>query len=88
LRAACYTLADRCISGITANEDLLRLSVENSIGLVTALSPKIGYESATAIAKHASETGSTVRQAALDLGIMTAKDFDAILGNVSELTGN
>ena len=88
LRRGCRVFADLCIDGITANADYLRSTVENSIGLVTALSPKIGYEKATAIAKHASEEGSTVRQAAMDLGYLSAKEFDAILGNVSELTGN
>lgn len=88
LKRGCRVFADFCIDGITANTEYLRSTVENSIGLVTALSPKIGYEKATAIAKHASEKNQTVRQAAMDLGYLTAKEFDDILGNVSELTGN
>ena len=53
LSAACTTLADRCIAGITANREHLRASVERSIGIVTALNPYIGYENATRIAQEA-----------------------------------
>ena len=88
LKRGCRVFADLCVDGITANTEYLKKSVENSIGLVTALSPKIGYEKATAIAKHASEGNLTVRQSAMDLGYLTAAEFDDILGNVSELTGN
>ena len=88
LKRGCRVFADLCVDGITANVDYLKQTVENSIGLVTALGPKIGYEKATAIAKHASEENLTVRQAAMDLGFLTAAEFDAILGNVAELTGN
>jgi aspartate ammonia-lyase len=88
LKRGCRVFADLCVDGITANVDYLRSTVENSIGLVTALGPTIGYEKATAIATRASEGGLTVRQAAMDLGYLTAEEFDEILGNVSELTGN
>ena len=54
LTAACRVLADRCVKGITANPDVTRAYVENSIGLVTALNPAIGYAAATDIAKEAS----------------------------------
>ena len=50
LRAGCLTLAERCVSGITANREHLRRGVENSIGIVTALNPYIGYANATEIA--------------------------------------
>lgn len=87
LKAACYILADRCISGITANEEQLRLSVENSIGLVTALSPMLGYENATLVAQRAQLEGKTVRQVVIDLSLMTVEDFEAILGDVDRLAG-
>jgi len=58
LGRACHTLAERCIKGITANRDHCRKMVENSIGLVTALSPIIGYEKASQIAEEATENGS------------------------------
>lgn len=85
LSAACRTLADRCIDGITANEDKLRNDVENSIGLVTALSPTLGYENATAVAKTAQAQGKTVRAVVLEMGLMTEAEFEAILGDVDAL---
>jgi len=87
LRAACYTLADRCISGITANEEQLRLSVENSIGLVTALSPMLGYENATLVAQRAQLEGKTVREVVIALSLMSVEEFEEILGDVDRLAG-
>ena len=87
LRKGCRVLADYCITDITANEEYLRSTVENSIGLVTALAPSVGYENATAIAKHAQENATTVKTAAIELGLLTAAEFDAILGNVDKLSG-
>jgi aspartate ammonia-lyase len=87
LRKGCRVLADYCIADITANEEYLRSTVENSIGLVTALAPTVGYENATAIAKHAQERETTVKVAAMELGLMTAKEFDEILGDVDKLSG-
>ena len=85
LRQGIYTLADRCISGITANADKLRSDVEHSIGLVTALSPTIGYENATAVAKKALVENKSVREVVLELGLLTADAFDGILGDVDRL---
>ena len=85
LSAGCRTLADRCIDGITANEEKLRHDVERSIGLVTALSPTLGYENATAVAKKAQVEGKTVREVVMELNLMTPAEFDAILGNVDAL---
>lgn len=87
LRRSCRVLREFCIEGITANEEFLRSTVENSIGLVTALAPKLGYEAASAIAKHAQKTGKTVRESALELGLMTSEEFDEALGDVDRLTG-
>lgn len=87
LRKGCRVLADYCIADITANEEYLRSTVENSIGLVTALAPTVGYENATAIAKHAQENGTTVKTAAAELGLLTAAQFDEILGDVDRLSG-
>ena len=87
LRKGCRVLADYCIADITANEEYLRSTVENSIGLVTALAPTVGYENATAIAKKAQESGTTVKQAAIELGLLTAAQFDEILGDVDRLSG-
>ena len=87
LRNGCMTLADRCVDGITANEDRMRETVEHSIGLVTALSPTIGYEQATYVAKRALQTGQSVREVVLGENIMTKEAFEAILGDVEKLTG-
>ncbi len=60
LRSGCLTLATRCVNGITANREHLRKGVENSIGIVTALNPYIGYANATEIAQEALVTGLSV----------------------------
>ncbi len=67
LTVACDRLAALCVDGITANEDLLRLQVESSAGLATALSPHLGYATATRIAQEALRTGRDVRQIAGEL---------------------
>src|SRR5436305_6318445 len=65
LRQACLTLATKCVAGITANRDHLRRGVENSIGIVTALNPYIGYANATEIAQEALVTGASAYDLAL-----------------------
>ena len=85
LRQGCYVLADACVSGITANVEKLRLSVEHSIGLVTVISPLLGYENATLVAQKALADGTSVRQVVLELELMTAAQFDELLGNIDAL---
>lgn len=87
LKRGCATLTDNCILGITANKELLRLTVENSIGLVTALSPKIGYEKSTEVAKVAQANNASVKDTVISLGYMTLEEFDAVLGDLEALTG-
>ena len=87
LRQGCYVLADACVSGITANVDKLRLSVEQSIGLVTALSPVLGYENATVVAQKALADHTSVRQVVLELGLMSEAQFEELLGNLDALVG-
>jgi aspartate ammonia-lyase len=79
LKNACVTLATRCISGITANEERCRHFVQNSIGLVTALNPVIGYEKSAAIAKEALATGGSVYDLVLQKGWLTKEKLDDIL---------
>ena len=79
LRAACLTLANRCVNGITANVDRMRASVENSIGVVTALNPYIGYANATAVAAEAHATGGSVYEIVLRRGLLSKEKLDAIL---------
>ncbi|MDW3682103.1 aspartate ammonia-lyase [Cupriavidus sp. CV2] len=79
LRNGCLTLAERCVNGITANEERLRASVENSIGIVTALNPYIGYANATAVAQEAHATGGSVYEIVLQKGLLTREELDQIL---------
>lgn len=79
LGAGCRTLADRCVSGITANEQHMRDGVERSIGIVTALNPYIGYANATAVARAAHASGGSVYDIVLEHGLLTRAQLDAIL---------
>jgi aspartate ammonia-lyase len=79
LKNACITLTSRCIVGITANRDVCRKYVENSIGLVTALVPVIGYEKSAAIAKEALKTGGSVYNLVLEKGWLTKENLDDML---------
>ena len=65
-----------CVAGIGADRGRIAALVEQSLMLVTALTPHIGYDKAAAIAKHAHATGGTLRAAALELGHVTAEQFD------------
>jgi len=79
LRNACLTLEANCVRGITANRERMRRSVEESVGLATALNPYIGYERATAVAREAYETGESVYSLVLAKGWMSAGQLDAAL---------
>ena len=79
LRNGCLTLAERCVQGITANREHLRASVENSIGIVTALNPYIGYANATAVAQEAHASGGSVYDIVLAKGLLSKTQLDAIL---------
>ncbi|OTX78993.1 aspartate ammonia-lyase [Bacillus thuringiensis] len=68
-----------CIKGITANEELLKQYVEKSVGIITAVSPHIGYEAASRIAREAIETGKSVRELCLEHGVLTEEELDIIL---------
>ena len=73
------TLRNFCVDGITANEEHCRTEVRNSIGIVTALNPYIGYEHSTNFAKKALETGRSVYDLVLEEGVLTQQDLDTIL---------
>lgn len=79
LTAACRTLEVNCVQGITANRDVLRQVVENSIGIVTALNPYIGYAAATEVALEAHRTGRGVYELVLEKGLLGKDRLDAIL---------
>jgi len=79
LKNACITLVSRCVVDIEANRDVCRQYVENSIGLVTALNPVLGYEKSAAIAKEALKTGGSVYDLVLEKGWMTQEKLDDML---------
>jgi len=79
LKNACITLTSRCVTGIEANRDVCRGYVENSIGLVTALVPVIGYEKSAAAAKEALKTGGRVYDLILEKGWLTQEKLDEML---------
>ena len=79
LRNGCMTLADRCVKGITANRERLRDLVDNSIGVVTALNPYIGYANATQIAQEALTTGRKVYDLVLERNLLSKAQLDEIL---------
>ena len=79
LRSAIDVLAERCVVGITANAEWTGYQVETSPSLVTALSPAIGYERATAIAREAMAGRGTVRELVLEHGWLTEAEIDEML---------
>lgn len=83
---AMVCLKMNCIEGITANEDHCKELVMNSIGIVTALNPYIGYENSTAIAKEALETGANVYNLVLKKNVLSKDELDRIL-NPENMTG-
>ncbi len=79
LQRAMNTLREKCVEGITANREVCLNMVMNSIGIVTALNPHIGYKKSTEIAKEALETHKSVREIVLEKGLMTAEKLDEVL---------
>jgi fumarate hydratase class II len=77
LADACRSFAERCVHGIEANAERLRAGMEASLMLATALNPHIGYDRAAQVALKAWREGLSLRQAAIDLGVATAAQFDA-----------
>jgi fumarate hydratase class II len=74
---ACVSFTDKCAAGIEPNYAVIQRHLENSLMLVTSLNPHIGYDKAAKIAKTAHAEGSTLKEAALKLGYVTAEEFDA-----------
>jgi aspartate ammonia-lyase len=79
LANACAVLRERCVQGITANPDRMRHFVEHSIGIVTALVPVLGYETATAVAKEALDSGRGVYDILLERKLLTRAELDRVL---------
>ena len=79
LAYAVNTFVENCVKGITANEERCRQLVENSVGIVTALSPHIGYMKAAELAKEALKNNVPIRQLVLDRRILNKEELDEIL---------
>ncbi len=79
LEAGCRTLADNCVSGISANRERLAASVEHSAGLATALNPALGYQIATEIARAAVKTGTAVRDLVKERGLLSDEALEHLL---------
>lgn len=74
---ACVSFTENCAVGITPNYPNLKKNLDNSLMLVTALNTKIGYEKAAKIAKTAHQNGTTLKEESINLGYLTAEEFDA-----------
>ena len=79
LERALDTLREKCIVGITANKEVCLNMVKNSIGIVTALNPYIGYKNSTKIAKEALQTGKSVYDLVLEHQLLSKDKLDQIL---------
>lgn len=79
LKRGMDTLGSRCIAGITANEKVCGDNVRNSIGIVTALNPHLGYETCTALAKEALENNRSVYELVLEQNLLSKEQLDDVL---------
>ena len=79
LADACESFTDHCVLGIEANRKQIKKHLDNSLMLVTALNPHIGYDNAAKIAKTAHKNGTTLREEAINLGLLSGEEFDKIV---------
>lgn len=79
LTAAAAALADKCVWGITANRERCAMMIEQSLSLAAHLIPEIGYDRAAELAKTAHQTGTTLRRAAEESGLLTPEALDRLL---------
>jgi fumarate hydratase class II len=76
---ACVSFTDNCVVGIEANRKRIAELMRQSLMLVTALNPHIGYDNAAKVAKKAYRDNTTLREAAVELGLLSAEDFDRLV---------
>jgi len=76
---ACASFDEHCAQGIAPDQKVIDRHLRSSLMLVTALNPVIGYDAAAKIAKHAHAQGTTLREAAVDLGLLTGERFDEVV---------
>ena len=79
LADACESFTDNCVVGIEANEANIKKHLENSLMLVTSLNPVIGYDNAAMVAKKAHKENKTLKEAAIELGLLTSEKFDEVV---------
>lgn len=79
LADACESFCDHCVDGIMANTSQIKKHLDNSLMLVTALNPHIGYDNAAKIAKTAHKNGTTLKEEAVKSGLLTAEKFDQVV---------
>jgi len=79
LADACHSFVDHCVVGMEVNREQIDHHLRNSLMLVTALAPKIGYDNAAKVAKTAHHEGTSLREAAVKLGFLSAAEFDALV---------
>jgi fumarate hydratase class II len=79
LADACGTFREFAVEGLQANVERITENLNNSLMLVTALTPQIGYDNAASIAKHAHKHGKTLREAAVELGHLTHEEFERLM---------
>lgn len=79
LADACESFNDNCAVGIEANQETIEHYLHNSLMLVTALNPHIGYDNAAKVAKKAYAENKTLRQAAIELDLLTGEKFDQVV---------
>lgn len=79
LADSCESFSEHCVEGITANENNIKKHLENSLMLVTSLNPVIGYDNAAKVAKKAHKENKTLKEAVLELGLLTAEKFDEVV---------
>jgi fumarate hydratase class II len=76
---ACESFTDNCVVGIDANNANIKKHLENSLMLVTSLNPHIGYDNAAKVAKKAHKENKTLKEVAIELGLLTAEKFDEVV---------
>ncbi len=76
---ACLSFKENCVDGIEANKMQIEKHLNNSLMLVTALNPKVGYDNAAKIAKNAHEKNITLKESAIVLGFMSGEEFDTLV---------
>ncbi len=79
LADVCNSFVEHCVQGIEVNREQVDKYVKNSLMLVTALSPKIGYDNAAKVAHTAHHENISLREAAVKLGLLTSEEFDTLV---------